>query len=56
MNNKKIICRPCKEENNWEISMDNGEVLPQHYNTKEACVAAGKKLASEKNCCLCIED
>ena len=44
---KKITCRPCKEENNWEIEDQNGHVLNQHYESKTACVEAGKKLAEE---------
>lgn len=51
---KKITCRPCKEENNWEIENENGVVLEKHYATKAACVKAGKKLAEECGCELCV--
>ncbi len=51
---KKITCRPCKEENNWEIEDQNGHVLNQHYESKTACVEAGKKLAEECGCELCV--
>ncbi|MBQ9125016.1 MAG: DUF2188 domain-containing protein [Acholeplasmatales bacterium] len=54
--NKKITCRPCKEQQNWEIAMENGDVLDTHYNTKEACVKAGEKIAREKDCSLCVEE
>ena len=47
---KTITCRPCKEQNNWEIKDQNGQVLNQHYATKEACVSAGRKLATECGC------
>lgn len=46
-NNTKVTCRPCKEENNWEIEAPNGKVLKKHYATKEACVKAGKQYAQE---------
>lgn len=47
---KKITCRPCKEQNNWEIENQYGEVLKKHYNTKEECIKAGQKLANECGC------
>lgn len=46
----KITCRPCKEQNNWEIEDQNGQVLTQHYRTKQSCVKAGMALA-EEYCC-----
>ena len=49
-------CRPCKEQNNWEIKDQNGNVLNEHYETKEACVCAGKKLATECDCGLTVCD
>lgn len=52
----KVTCRPCKEENNWEIEDENGVVLNKHYQTKEACVEAGRNLANECGCELCVED
>ena len=27
---KTITCRPCKEQNNWEIKDQNGNVLNEH--------------------------
>ena len=53
---KKITCRPCKEQNNWEIENQYGEVLNKHYSTKESCVKAGEKLAEECGCELCVCD
>ena len=53
---KKITCRPCKEQSNWEIENENGVVLEKHYKTREACVCAGKKLAEECGCELCVCD
>ena len=32
---KKVTCRPCKEENNWEIETPGGKVLPNHFSTKK---------------------
>lgn len=52
----KVTCRPCKEQNNWEIEDANGVVLKKHYQTKDACVNAGEKLAEECGCELCVED
>lgn len=53
---QKVTCRPCKEEANWEIEGPNGEVYTKHYQTKDACVRAGRKHASELGCELVIED
>lgn len=47
---KTITCRPCKEQNNWEIENQYGVVLDKHYATKEACVKAGTELAQASNC------
>ena len=44
---KTITCRPCKEQNNWEIENQNGVVLEKHYNTKEECVKEGRNLAAD---------
>ncbi|MCM1260845.1 MAG: DUF2604 domain-containing protein [Prevotella sp.] len=52
---KTVTCRPCKEQNNWEIKDQNGQVLEEHYATEEACVCAGKKIAAECGCELCVE-
>lgn len=53
---KKITCRPCKEQNNWEIVDQNGNVKEHHYQTKASCVRAGEKLAQECGCELCVCD
>ncbi len=53
---KTIACRPCKDQNNWEIEDQTGSVLSKHYGTKEACVKAGQKLANETNCELNVCD
>ncbi len=50
----KITCRPCKEQKNWEIENQYGEVLNQHYSSKQECVRAGEKLANECGCELCV--
>jgi len=44
---KKVTCRPCKEENNWEIETPGGKVLPNHFSTKAEAVKVGKKYAME---------
>lgn len=56
MNQRKVTCRPCKEENNWEIQDPNGTVLEKHYTSKTECVHAGQKLATEFSCELIVED
>ena len=55
-NKTKVTCRPCKEENNWEIEAPNGKVLSKHYNTKSECVKAGRQYAAECGATLYIED
>lgn len=55
-NKNKVTCRPCKEQNNWEIEIPNGEVLVQHYSTKAECVREGRHLAEEYGCELDIQD
>jgi len=52
----KVTCRPCKEQNNWEIEDENGVVQSKHYQTKAECVSAGQKIAEECGCELCVED
>lgn len=52
----KITCRPCKEENNWEIENQYGEVLEKHYASKQSCVEAGERLANECGCELDVCD
>ena len=46
----KITCRPCKEQNNWEIEDQTGKVLDKHYSTRKECVTAGNKMAEECGC------
>lgn len=53
---KKITCRPCKEQNNWEIEDQNGKVLNKHYTTKQSCVKAAEKMANECGCELNVCD
>lgn len=52
----KVTCRPCKEQNNWEIEDQNGVVQTKHYQTKSECVSAGRRMAQESGCELCVED
>ncbi|MDY2888900.1 MAG: DUF2188 domain-containing protein [Candidatus Caccosoma sp.] len=57
MNRKqKVICRPCAEQNNWEIQAPDGHVYSKHYQTKQECVKQGRKYAEEFACDLVIED
>ena len=49
---KKIL----NGNNKCEIKDQNGNVLNEHYETKEACVCAGKKLATECGCGLTVCD
>lgn len=44
---KKVTCRPCKEENNWEIETPGGKVLPNQFFTKAEAMRVGKKYAME---------
>ena len=53
---EKLTCRPCKEENNWEIESPTGQVLKRHYPTKAECVRAGKEFAQEFGYELVVED
>lgn len=55
-NRTKIICRPCKEEDNWEIQAPNGRTLKKHYQTKAECLKAGRAYAHECGCELYICD
>ncbi len=54
MEKRKVTCRPCKEQHNWEIESPEGEVLKEHYNTREECLKAGLKYAEECGCDLCV--
>ncbi len=51
---KKITCKYCSKENNWEIKDQNGNILNKHYSSKEKCIKDAKKLANECGCELCI--
>lgn len=55
-NKTKVICRPCKEENNWEIVAPNGRVLEKHYDSKSACVNAARTYAQEHGSELFVMD
>ena len=44
---KKVTCRPCKEQNNWEVETPGGKVLPNHFATKAEAVRVGKQYAME---------
>lgn len=54
--NYKVTCRPCKEENNWEIEVPTGKVLSKHYPTKSECVKAARAYAQEYGYELVVED
>lgn len=53
---RKITCRPCKEQNNWEIVDQDGNVMPKHYDTKRSCVEAAEEMVNECGCELCVCD
>lgn len=55
-NQKKVVCRPCKEENNWEIMEPNGQVQSKHYQTKSECVRKARQVAEEFGCELVVEN
>lgn len=55
MKQEKVVCRPCKEENNWEIQGPDGQVKKRHYQTRQECVQAGDKMATEYGCDLTVE-
>ena len=55
-NKTRVICRPCKEENNWEIVAPNGRVLEKHYDSKANCVKAARKYAFEHGSELFVMD
>lgn len=48
--NRQITCRPCKEENNWEIETPEGNVLDRHYHSRQECLEAGLRYAEEYGC------
>lgn len=53
---EKVVCRPCKEENNWEIVEPNGQVQARHYQSKSECVRQARKYAEEFGLDLVVED
>ncbi|CDE16605.1 MAG TPA: DUF2188 domain-containing protein [Firmicutes bacterium] len=55
-NKTKVICRPCKEEHNWEIVSPNGKTMKQHYDSKASAVKAARKYANEHGADLYIMD
>ena len=55
-NKKNVVCRPCKEENNWEIVDPNGHVYSKHYQNKSDCVKQARKYAEEFGCELVVEE
>ena len=55
-NQKKVVFRPCKEENTWEIMEPSGHVQTKHYQTKSECVRKGRQVAEEFGCELVVEE
>ena len=55
-NIRKVTCRPCKEQDNWEIETPDGKVLPKHYSNKYECISVGRKLAEEYLCELDVQE
>lgn len=53
---QKVVCRPCKEENNWEIMEPNGHVQAKHYQSKNECVKKARQYAQEFGYELVVED
>ena len=53
---QKVVCRPCKEENNWEIMEPNGHVQVKHYQNKNECVKKARQYAQEFGYELVVED
>ena len=53
---RKVTCRPCKEQNDWEIETPDGEVLNKHYQNKMECVRMRRHLAEEYGCELDVQD
>ena len=54
--NKSLVCRPCAEQNNWEIQMLNGEVNPKHFPTQKECEQEAAKLCEEYGCDYVVEE
>lgn len=55
-NTKKVTCRPCKEQDNWEIMGPDGMVFQKHYSTRRDCVKAGREYANEFGCEMVVEN
>ncbi len=53
---KKITCEFCNKENYWKIKDEKGNILQEHYLSKDECIKEAKKLANECGCELCICD
>ena len=53
---QKVVCRPCKEENNWEIMEPNGQVQAKHYQNKSECVKKAREYCQEFGYELVVED
>ena len=53
---QKVVCRPCKEENNWEIMEPNGHVQAKHYQNKTEAVKKAREYAQEFGYELVVEE
>ena len=53
---QKVVCRPCKEENNWEIMEPNGHVQAKHYQNKTEAVKHARQYAQEFGYELVVEE
>ena len=53
---QKVVCRPCKEDNTWEIMEPNGHVQAKHYQNKNECVKKGREYAQEFGYELVVEE
>ena len=53
---QKVFCRPCKEDNTWEIMEPNGHVQAKHYQNKNECVKKGREYAQEFGYELVVEE
>ena len=53
---QKVVCRPCKEENNWEIMEPNGYVQAKHYQSKSEAVKKAREYAQEFGYELVVEE
>ncbi len=55
MEKGKVICRRCKRNHDWEIAFPTGELLNEHYKTREECLKEGLRCAEECGCDLVID-